>query len=78
MIESCDLVHEMVAIRFSASVIASDIEQPDRADLDKLPPIRRLPRSSEMQIASGDCLPPPSQPFLEGFEPKIPATGHEA
>lgn len=59
---------------FSATVIASDVEQPDCADLGKQKPLRRLPRTDEMQIAHGPGMPPPSQPFLEGMEPELPAT----
>lgn len=59
---------------FSATVIASDDEQPDRAELGKQTPLRHLPRADEMQIAHGAGLPPPSQPFIDGLEPELPAT----
>lgn len=39
-------------------------------------PLRKLPRIGEFQLPSGDGLPPPSQPFLDGFEPEIPATAY--
>lgn len=59
---------------FSATVIASSIEQTDSEVLGNQEPLRRLPRADEMQIASGPGLPPPSQPFLDGMEPDLPAT----
>ena len=61
---------------FSASVITSDAEQPDRDELGQQAPLRRLPRADEMQIATGPGLPPPSQPFLPDMEPELPATHH--
>lgn len=59
---------------FSATVIASADEQPDAEHLDTRLPLRRLPRIGEMQFPHGDGLPPPSQPFLDGLEPDIPAS----
>lgn len=61
---------------FSAAVILSDAEQPDRDNLDDLPPMRRVPSlfRSEAQLPAGDGLPPPSQPFFDGLEPDLPAT----
>ncbi len=62
---------------FSATVIASSDEQPDETELDRnqdLRPLRRLPRMGEQQLPSGDGLPPPSEPFLDGMEPDLPAT----
>lgn len=58
---------------FSAVVVASDDEQPDRADLGNQPALRRLPRIDEHQIPSGEGLPPVSQPFFEGMEPDLPS-----
>ncbi|MFS1808948.1 helix-turn-helix domain-containing protein [Bacillus anthracis] len=58
---------------FSASVVISDEEQPDRAELGQQKPLRHLPRIGEMQLPVGDGLPPPSQPFLSGLEPDLPA-----
>lgn len=60
---------------FSASVIASEEEQPDRAMLGHHEPLRRLPSlfRDEQQLPAGDGLPPPSQPFLDGLEPDLPA-----
>lgn len=59
---------------FSASVVISDEEQPDRAELGQQKPLRHLPRIGEMQLPAGDGLPPPSQPFLSGLEPDLPAS----
>lgn len=60
---------------FSAAVIVSDEEQPDREQLDNQQPLRRLPSlfRDERQMPGGDGLPPPSQPFLSGMEPELPA-----
>lgn len=57
---------------FSAAVVVSDEEQPDRDQIGRQTPLRRLPRVGEMQFPSGDGLPPPSQPFLDGIEPDLP------
>lgn len=61
---------------FSARVIVSDEEQPDRAMLDSQEPLRKLPSlfSGERQLPSGDGLPPVSQPFFNGMEPDLPST----
>lgn len=59
---------------FSAAVVVSADEQPDKAELGKQEPLRALPRISEHQLPSGDGLPPPSQPFLDGMEPDLPTT----
>ena len=61
---------------FSASVLVSDDEQPDREQLDGLPPLRTLPglQPDEQQLPTGPGLPPPSEPPLPGYEPDIPAT----
>lgn len=58
---------------FSAAVIATDDEQQDQAILGKQEPLRRLPHIGEFQNPSGNGLPPPSQPFLEGMEPNLPS-----
>lgn len=62
--------------KFSATVILSASEQPDQDKLDSLPSLRRVPAlyPSEQQLPSGDGLPPPSQPFLDGMEPDLPTT----
>lgn len=61
---------------FSAAVIVSDAEQPDRDDIGHQEPLRKLPSlfRGEAQLPTGDGLPPPSQPFLAGMEPDLPAT----
>jgi len=61
---------------FSAAVIVSDEEQPDREQLGNQQPLRRLPSlfRDERQMPAGDGLPPPSQPFLSGMEPDLPST----
>jgi hypothetical protein len=43
--------------------------------LDQQPPLRRLPKLGERQLPAGPGLPPPSQPFFDGLEPDLPATG---
>lgn len=60
---------------FSATVVVSDDEQPDRSRLGNQEPLRRLPTlfRKENQLPNGDGLPPPSQPFLDGLEPDLPA-----
>lgn len=59
---------------FSAAVIAVSEDQPDQESLGMQQPLRRLPRIGEGQIPSGGGLPPPSQPFIDGLEPDLPAT----
>lgn len=63
---------------FSAAVIISDAEQPDRDQIGQQEPLRRLPSlfQNERQLPNGDGLPPPSQPFFNGMEPDLPATSH--
>ena len=60
---------------FTASVIASDDEQPDRNDLGQQEPLRRLPSlyRDEQQLPAGDGLSPPSEPALPGMEMDLPA-----
>jgi len=60
---------------FSATVIASDDEQPDQNQLEHNQPLRKLPSlfHGERQLPSGDGLPPPSEPNLPGMEPDLPA-----
>ena len=60
---------------FSANVIVSSDEQPDRDQLGLQKPLRRLPRIGENQLPSGPGLEPPSQAFLDSMEPDLPATG---
>lgn len=65
--------------RFSAAVIVDWEDQPDRDQLDNLPPLHRLPDlfPGEQQLPSGDGLPPPSEPALPGYEPDLPAIYRE-
>ena len=60
---------------FSAAVVVSDQEQPDRELLDQREPLRTLPTlyPGERQLPAGDGLPPPSQPSFPGMEPDLPA-----
>jgi DNA-binding transcriptional MocR family regulator len=60
---------------FSAAVVVSEHDQPDRDELGAQPSLHRLPDiyPNERQLPSGDGLPPPSQPFLGGMEPELPA-----
>lgn len=64
-----DLRHSL----FSATVIATETEQDDRAELGKQHELHRLPKLGEHQLPSGAGLPPTSQPFLDGMEPDLPA-----
>lgn len=59
--------------RFSAEVIA-DADDQSEVTLSEAE-LRRLPRLGEGQIPAGAGLPPVSQPFFEGLEPDLPATG---
>lgn len=60
---------------FSATVIVSDEEQPDRDSLGNQALLRRVPSllPGERQLPSGEGLPPVSQPSLSGFEVDMPA-----
>lgn len=60
---------------FTATVVVSSAEQPDQDDLESPRQLRRLPRIGELQIPTGEGLPPPSEPALPGMEPTLPATG---
>jgi hypothetical protein len=59
---------------FSASVVVSDEEQPDRDELGHQSPLKQLPRMfpGERQLPSGPGEDPPSQPCLDGLEPDLP------
>lgn len=61
---------------FSAAVVVSEEEQRDREELGQQEPLRKVPSlfRDEAQLPSGPGLPPPSQPFLGGLEPDLPAT----
>ncbi|MFZ3584998.1 helix-turn-helix domain-containing protein [Loktanella sp. DJP18] len=60
---------------FSAIVVLSEDEQPDRDQLGQQEPLRRVPRllQGEQQLPTGPGLPPPSEPTLPGMEPDLPA-----
>ena len=60
---------------FTAAVLVSDDEQPDRDHIDQAEPLERIPAmfKGERQLPTGDGLPPVSQPFLEGLEADLPA-----
>jgi len=64
---------------FSAAVVVSDQEQPDRELIDQREPLRPLPSlyPGERQVPVGDGLPPPSQPSFLGMEPDLPARQHQ-
>lgn len=59
---------------FSAAVILSEEEQPDRPALGTQEPLRRLPSlfHNERQLPAGAGEPPPSEPSLPGMEPDLP------
>ena len=59
--------------RLKADVLLASDEQPKPVDVEK-PPLHHLPRIGEMQIPSGDGLPPPSEPSLPGLEMNLPGT----
>lgn len=60
---------------FSASVVLSDEEQPDRASIGQQAALRSVPSlfRGERQLPSGPGLPPPSAPSLPGLEADLPA-----
>lgn len=60
---------------FSAVVVVSEAEQPDREDLGSQLPLRAVPRlfPGESQLPAGNGLPPPSEPTLPGMEPDLPS-----
>ena len=61
---------------FSASVLVSDDEQPDKLEIGNQAPLERIPSlyPGEKQLPTGDGLPPPNQPFFTGMEPDLPKT----
>ena len=60
---------------FSAAVVLSEDERPDRDQLGRQDPLRKVPSllHGEQQLPTGDGLPPPSEPSLPGMEPNLPA-----
>ena len=61
---------------FSATVLVSEDEQPDKDKLDTQPPLTKLPSlyPGERQLPSGAGLPPPSAPMIPGLEADLPST----
>lgn len=61
---------------FSATVVLSSEEQPDRDSLGQQAALRSIPGllPGERQLPAGDGLPPPSEPALPGMEHDLPAT----
>lgn len=61
---------------FSATVLVSADEQPDKDQLGSQPALKRIPElyPGERQLPAGEGLPPPSQPFLPEMVPDLPAT----
>lgn len=63
--------------RLQAEVLVSEDEQP-AGDLEKVKDeLHLLPRVGELQIPSGEGLPPVSQPAFPGLEPDLPAAGYD-
>lgn len=64
---------------FSASVLVSDDEQPDRDQLGSQQPLERVPSlyPGERQLPSGSGLPPPSEPSFPGMEHDLPSLFEE-
>jgi hypothetical protein len=60
---------------FSAAVLISDAEQPDRDDIGAQPSLETIPTMyrDEQQLPSGEGLAPPSSPSLPGLEHDLPA-----
>lgn len=65
---------------FSATVLLSDAEQPDREALGSQPQLEIVGTvySGEQQLPVGPGLPPPSQPHLDGLEPDLPVRHDDA
>lgn len=64
---------------FSAAVLVSDDEQPDREELGAQSSLERVPSlyPGEHQLPSGPGLPPPSEPSFPGMELDLPARHEE-
>ncbi len=60
--------------QFSANVVLSEAEQPDRDSPDSKEPLHRLPQVGERQMPVGEGLPPPSEPALPWMDQDLPAT----
>lgn len=61
---------------FSAAVLVSDAEQPDREEIGMQPALEQIPSlyPGERQLPNGPGEPPPSQPSFNGMEPDLPQT----
>jgi len=61
---------------FSAAVLVSDNEQPDKDEIKTHPPLEQVPSlyPGEKQLPIGEGLPPPSQPSFEAMEHDLPYT----
>lgn len=64
---------------FSALVVVSEEEQPDRDELGRQHPLVRLPTmfAGEQQLPTGEGLAPPSSPSIPGLEVDLPAIRRE-
>lgn len=60
---------------FSAAVLISDKEQPDRDAIGAEPSLETIPTlyDGEQQLPTGDGLPPPSEPSLPSLEHDLPS-----
>ena len=60
---------------FSAAIVVSDDEQPDKDQIGALPPLQHIPSLTlgEHQLPSGPDLPLPAQPSFPDLEPDLPA-----
>lgn len=64
---------------FTATVAVSEAEQKNPDRIGETAPLHRVPSMlpGEVQLPSGNGLPPISQPFFDGLEPDLPATGRK-
>ena len=60
---------------FSAAVVISEDEQPDKGIIDELEPLENVPTMypGEQQLPTGDGLEPPSEPAIPGLENDLPS-----
>ena len=63
--------------RLQAEVLLSEDEQPAGSLDDEKEALHQLPRLGELQIPSGQGLPPTSQPSFPGMEPDLPTSGRQ-
>jgi hypothetical protein len=61
---------------FSAAVLVSDDEQPDREKLGAQPPLEKILAlyPGEEMLLTGEGVPPPFEPALPGLETPMPST----